>query len=277
MGKLTRRKFIARAGSGVAALQATSAFRGASAPAGPARKFYAVLSLGRIGFNGTFEQSVELAHKYGFEGIDPDADLSDADLKRLLDDLASKNLKFGAAGLPVDFRKDEATFSEGLKKLPDAAKALQRAGVGRVSTWVLPSSNDLTYLQNFRAHACRLRECARVLADHGQRLGLEYVAPRTFWRGERQPFVHTLSEMKELLVAIGTDNLGIQLDTEAWTPEAEWTTVGALCINSSPCHIAVTVSAGRTVIARTGSEQIPAQGGGLIFFAVGKLLGSIKS
>ena len=222
MSKLTRRKFIARTGTGLAAFQATSTSPGRSTPAaaGPARKFYAILSLGRIGFNGTFDQSVELARKYGFEGVDPDADffarLSDADLKRLLDDLASKNLKFGAAGLPVEFRKDEAAFSQDLKKLPAAAKALERAGVWRVSTWVLPSSNNLTYLQNFRTHACRLRECARVLADHGQRLGLEYVAPRTFWRGERHPFVHTLSEMKELLVAIGTDNPGIQLDSWHW-------------------------------------------------------------
>jgi len=222
MSKLTRRKFIARTGTGLAAFQATSTSPGRSTPAaaGPARKFYAILSLGRIGFNGTFEQSVDLARKYGFEGVDPDAGffarLSDADLKRLLDDLASKNLKFGAAGLPVEFRKDEAAFSQDLKKLPAAAKALERAGVWRVSTWVLPSSNNLTYLQNFRTHACRLRECARVLADHGQRLGLEYVAPRTFWRGERHPFVHTLSEMKELLVAIGTDNLGIQLDSWHW-------------------------------------------------------------
>ena len=222
MSKLTRRKFIARTGTGLAAFQATSTSPGRSTPAaaGPARKFYAILSLGRIGFNGTFDQSVELARKYGFEGVDPDADffarLSDADLKRLLDDLASKNLKFGAAGLPVELRKDEAAFSQDLKKLPAAAKALERAGVWRVSTWVLPSSNDLTYLQNFRTHACRLRECARVLADHGQRLGLEYVAPRTFWRGERHPFVHTLSEMKELMVAIGTDNLGIQLDSWHW-------------------------------------------------------------
>ena len=190
MSKLTRRKFIARTGTGLAAFQATSTSPGRSTPAaaGPARKFYAILSLGRIGFNGTFDQSVELA----------------------------RNLKFGAAGLPVEFRKDEAAFSQDLKKLPAAAKALERAGVWRVSTWVLPSSNNLTYLQNFRTHACRLRECARVLADHGQRLGLEYVAPRTFWRGERHPFVHTLSEMKELLVAIGTNNLGIQLDSWHW-------------------------------------------------------------
>jgi hypothetical protein len=40
----------------------------------------------------------------------------------------------------------------------------------------------------------------------------------------------------------------------------------ALCANTSTCHIATTVTAGRTVVASTGREQIPAQGGGLIFF-----------
>src|SRR5206468_2193176 len=29
------------------------------------------------------------------------------------------------------------------------------------------------------------------------------------------------------------DNVGVQADTEAWTPEAEWTPDGALCINSN--------------------------------------------
>jgi sugar phosphate isomerase/epimerase len=219
--KLSRRSFISRAGAAAGTLSAASMLPiDASAEGRAKRQFYTVLSLGRLGFNGTFQQSVQLAHQYGFEGIDPDerlfARLSDDDLKRLLDDLEAKNLKFGAAGLPVDFRKDNATFSEGLKNLPPVAKNLQRANIQRVSTWVLPCSNHLTYLQNFRQHACRLRDCAKVLADHGQRLGLEYVAPRTFWRSERQPFIHTLSEMRELEVAIGTDNLGIQLDSWHW-------------------------------------------------------------
>jgi sugar phosphate isomerase/epimerase len=209
--KLSRRSFISRAGAAAGTLSAASMLPiDASAEGRAKRQFYTVLSLGRLGFNGTFQQSVQLAHQYGFEGIDPDerlfARLSDDDLKRLLDDLEAKNLKFGAAGLPVDFRKD----------LPPVAKNLQRANIQRVSTWVLPCSNHLTYLQNFRQHACRLRDCAKVLADHGQRLGLEYVAPRTFWRSERQPFIHTLSEMRELEVAIGTDNLGIQLDSWHW-------------------------------------------------------------
>ena len=116
----------------------------------------------------------------------------------------------------MEFRKDEATFNDALKKLPATANILQRAAVWRVSTWVLPCSDDLTYPQNFRQHAYRLRQCAQILADHGQKLGLEYVAPRTLWRSQRHPFVHTMSEMKELIVAIGTSNLGLQLDSWHW-------------------------------------------------------------
>ncbi len=218
---LSRRRFISSAGLAMAGLS-TSALPQASPAAeeAPRRKFYKVLSLGRIGFEGSFQQSVELAAKYGFEGVDPDAEyfarLSDDDFEKMLDDLRAKNLKLGAADLPVEFRKDEATLNEGLKKLPAAAKVLQRAGVWRVNTWVMPMSDDLTYPQNFRQHACRLRACAQVLGDFGQHLGLEYVGPRTLWRSGRHSFLHTLSEMKELLVAIGTNNLGVQLDSYHW-------------------------------------------------------------
>ncbi len=226
---MNRRAFIAASGAGAAGIfgpgrGALPAFARGDASAStdslPPRKFYKVLSLGRIGFRGSFEQSVDLATRHGFEGVDPDlgyfATLSDDQLKKVLDDLASKRLKFGAAGLPVDFRKDEGSFNNDLAKLPDAARLLHRAGIQRVSTWVMPCSNDLTYLQNFRTHAVRLRACAQILADQGERLGLEYVGPRTLWRSQRQPFVHTMSEMKELMVAIGGDNLGLQLDSWHW-------------------------------------------------------------
>ena len=229
--KLTRRGFIQAAGTAAGATaiaaselaprptaQAAPSF--AATPEAPARKFYTVLSLCRLGFHGSFEDSVELAVKYGFEGVDPDpgyfAKLSDDALAKLLDDLKAKNLRLGAAGLPVEFRKDDQAFSNDLKKLPAAAAELRRAGIRRVSTWILPFSDHLTYLQNFRTHAYRLRECALVLENHNQQLGLEYVAARTLWRSGRQPFLHTLSELKELELAIGTDNLGVQLDTFHW-------------------------------------------------------------
>ncbi|HTS35407.1 MAG TPA: sugar phosphate isomerase/epimerase family protein [Candidatus Solibacter sp.] len=213
----TRREFLA---AGVATGVALSAMPQLLASPLPERKFFAVLSLGRLGFHASFPESVELASKHGFEGVEPDsshlASLDDAALHRLLDDLQKRNLKFGCAGLPVEFRKDSGTFNSDLKKLPAVAAVLQRAGIWRISTYILPCSDDLTYLQNFRQHAERLRQCAQILADHGQKLGLEYVSPRTLWRSQRHPFVHCMSEMKELVAAIRMSNVVLQLDSWHW-------------------------------------------------------------
>ncbi|HEV2426150.1 MAG TPA: TIM barrel protein [Terriglobia bacterium] len=218
---LNRRRFLSVGAASLAALPVHSLNSEKPSPAETSqRRFYSVLSVGRLGFEASFIESLDLAVRHGFEGVDPDpnyfASLGEDGLKRLLDDLRARNLKFGAAGLPVEFRKDETTFAGGLKMLPATADILRRAGIRRVSTWVLPCSNELTSLQNFRQHADRLHQCAKILGDYDQKLGLEYVAPRTLWRSERHPFVHTLSETRELTVAIGTSNLGIQLDSWHW-------------------------------------------------------------
>ena len=189
------------------------------------RKFYMDLSCSRIGVKATFTEALDLAARHGFEAVDPDAkffgQLTDLQMRDVLAQMKAKNIRFGPASLPVDFRKDNGTFSEGMKELPEACKALQRAGVWRVSTYVLSFDRQLTYLQNFRSHAYRLRACAEVLQDHGQKLGLEYLGPMTLWRRERHPFIHSLSEAKELIVAIGTGNLGIQLDSWHWFTAGE--------------------------------------------------------
>jgi sugar phosphate isomerase/epimerase len=220
--ELTRRRFLSVGAAASAAALPTAGMFAGPRPASeiPQRKFYMILSLSRLGLHGSFPDALELALRHGFEGLDPDpayfASLGDDGLRRLRDDLRAKNLRFGAAGLPIEFRMDEEGFNDGLRKLPGTAAVLEKAGVSRVSTWIPPCSNQLTYPQNFRQHASRLRQCAQILADHGQKLGLEYVAPRTLWRSQRQPFLHCMSEVKELLVAIGTGNLGIQLDSWHW-------------------------------------------------------------
>lgn len=219
--RLNRRQFLTTgAAAGMAAALPGDGLR-AARPELPKRKFYSNLAIGLLGpFHQMLSETIDLAMKYGFEGIDPNADyfatLNDDDLKRLLDKMEANNLKFGAAGLPVDFRRDEGSFSDSLKKLPATADSLKRAGVTRVSTWFAPSSNQLTYLQNFRQHAYRLRECALILADRGQRLGFEYVAPRSSRARAKQPFIHCMAEMKEFIAAVGTDNLGFRLDSWHW-------------------------------------------------------------
>ena len=61
-----------------------------------------------------------------------------------------------------------------------------------------------------------MRQCALILEDHGQRLGFEYVAPRTSLRRGQYPFVHTMAEMKELIAASERAILGFRLDSWHW-------------------------------------------------------------
>ena len=184
------------------------------------RKFTMDLVCGAIGVRADQEQAIDLAHKYGFESVAPSAQflsrLSDSETEELLGAMKQKNLVWGSAGLPVDFRRDEERFRAGLKELPKLAKALRRAEGARVNTWLRPSHDTLTYVSNFKQHARRLGEIAKVLADHDLRLGLEYVGPKTSWTGSRHTFIHTMAETKELIAEIGRDNVGFVLDSWHW-------------------------------------------------------------
>lgn len=178
------------------------------------------LVCGAIGVRANQREAIAFAHQHGFESVQPDAGdlakLSDLELQDLLGQLSERGLKFGAAGLPVDFRNDEAKFDQGLSTLPQSAAALQRAGVTRVGTWLSPANDDLTYVQNFRQHARRLRAIAQILLDHGLRFGLEYVGPKTSWTAKRHAFVHTMAETKDLLAEIDRPNMGFVLDSWHW-------------------------------------------------------------
>jgi sugar phosphate isomerase/epimerase len=184
------------------------------------RKFTLDLRCGSIGVKADQREAIRLAEKHGFESVTPDPNylgkLSSDQRNELAVELKSKNLVWGSAGLPVEFRKDETSFRDGVQNLSKLAKAMQDAGVTRVGTWLRPYHDQLTYVANFRQHARRLRQCATVLSDHGQRFGLEYVGPKTLWASERHSFVHSMAETKDLLAEIGVDNMGFVLDSWHW-------------------------------------------------------------
>ena len=184
------------------------------------RKMTLCLSCGAIGVTANQREAVDLASRHGFEAVEANAGflaaLADEQLQELREAMKTKSIVFGSAGLPVEFRQDEAKFSEGLKGLPRITAALQHAGVTRVSTWIMPGHDTLTYGRNFKQHAGRLREVAGVLKEHGLRFGLEYVGPKTLWSSKRYPFIHTMKEFKELLTETDKNNIGFLLDSWHW-------------------------------------------------------------
>ena len=217
---LSRRSFFQATAAGFAASAVAHASALLAAEPRPRRKFTMALSCGMVGVRATPREAIELAYRYGFEAVAPSArflaSLSDDLLAELLAEMKAKKLVWAAEGLPVEFRTSDDAFQNSIKGLPDFAKALNRAGATRVGTWITPGHNTLTYLTNFRQHARRLRETAKILGDHGLRLGLEYVGPKTSWSTGRFPFIHTMAEMKDLIAEIGCDNVGFMLDSWHW-------------------------------------------------------------
>jgi sugar phosphate isomerase/epimerase len=178
------------------------------------------LSCGALGIKASTHDATDLAAKHGFDLIDADGAglqrASDGELQDLLGYMRSKKVGWAMAGTPVDFRGEDQAFRDGMSRLPDYARGLQRAGVRRVTTWVMPMSNTRTYLVNFKLHAARLREIARVLNDSGIRFGIEYVAPKTLWASQRYSFSHTMAETRELIAEMGQPNVGMVLDSWHW-------------------------------------------------------------
>ena len=179
------------------------------------------LSTGTLGFSAPLEEALGLARTNGFDGLD----LSMGELQRLAgessiqdvrDRFSAAGVRPGGWGLAVDFRTDDAAYQRGLADLPAQAALAQDLGSPWCSTWILPFSDELDYEANMRRHAERLRPVAQTLADHGCRLGLEFVGPKTLRAGRRHEFIHTIAGALELGERIGTGNTGLLLDCFHW-------------------------------------------------------------
>ncbi len=251
MPAFSRRRVLQVAAVALASPAASHVFAAAS-PRAAGRRFTMDLRCGSLGVEADQKQAIELAAKFGFESVAPEAEylsaLTDTQSTELLARLRELRLVWGAASMSVDFRKDEATFQNGLRLLPQHAAALQRAGATRTGTWLSPRSNELTYVANFRQHARRLRECVKVLNDHGLRFGMEYVGPKTLWASAQHAFIHSLAETKELIAEIGQPNVGVILDSWHWyTAHETVETLKALTnadivacdLNDAPAGIAI--------------------------------------
>lgn len=184
------------------------------------RKFRISLNPGAVGVNLGQEELLDAAIKYGFEAIIPYSstliEWNTDQFQAFLDKMKKNKISWGASGLPMDFRRDEDTYAKGLNDLPKHAAALQKAGITRMSTWIMPTHAELTYMQNFNQHATRLKEVCKILGDHDIKFGLEYVGPKTLMASQKFSFVHTMAECLELIAAIDEPNTGFQLDSFHW-------------------------------------------------------------
>ena len=178
---------------------------------------YPNLGIGAIGHMAALPETLDLARRYGFQGVDfsivEAQSLADAHGVNYVRELfESKGVMAGVMNFPLEFRKDEATWQEGINALPAQAKLASELGCKRTATWIPPGHNQRNYVENFKFHVERLVPAAAILAEHGIAFGLEFIGPKTLRKTFQHRFVYTMDGMLALAAAIDTGNVGLLLD-----------------------------------------------------------------
>lgn len=158
------------------------------------------------------EAFLRVASAAGFPGADVDMGYGEAKGAGALRELYGESaLRFGGWGLPFDFRAEAGAEREGILKLAAQSHIAAELGIDSCATWLMPSS-ELPFMENWAFHVSRLKPAAKVLADCGLRLGLEFIGPYHHRRSQAHEFVFTPGQMLELADAIG-ENVGLLVDS----------------------------------------------------------------
>ena len=123
---------------------------------------------------------------------------------------AANGILPGLWGLPVAWNQDH--WRDDLAQLPSLAALGAELGCTRTATWCPSWSDSRPYEENWAWHIERYRPIAQVLAEHGCRLGIEFLGPKTLRTGHPYEFISTMDEMLRLAADIGTGNVGLLLD-----------------------------------------------------------------
>ncbi|MEL6357994.1 MAG: TIM barrel protein, partial [Bacteroidota bacterium] len=170
------------------------------------RKYRLSLKADAIGVTSPVPNLLIMAANLGFEAIAMPSDqvvgFGVNELKTLQQKANDLGLDWGSAGLPLEFRNSKEEYDRDMGQLPQHARAMAALGITRVGTWIMPCNDTRSYTENMAFHAERLRPAAQIMADHGVRLGLEYVGPRTLRDARKYAFVVNGLQLSELIAAI---------------------------------------------------------------------------
>jgi sugar phosphate isomerase/epimerase len=182
---------------------------------------FASLNPGHVGISVSLREGLALAERHGFGGYDAQLatlhdEMNAQGAAAVRDQFLQHGLRIGAWNLPfMPYRVTEAEWRDWLGKLTPLLAGARALGALRAGMWILPGSDERGFDDNFAFHVARFQPVARLLADHGVRLGLEFIGPETTLRKFKHPFIRSVAAMLQLARAIGP-NCGLLLDSWHW-------------------------------------------------------------
>jgi sugar phosphate isomerase/epimerase len=177
----------------------------------------------RLGANDfTLTQFIDLAAHHDFDGIDfgiGSAMKTATELggvNALKDYMTAKGVAPAVFGLDVEWRKDEATFEQGMASLKEKAEFANHLGCERCTTW-MPSSTNMETADWVRLIERRFGLIGRVLEEADVRFGLEWVGPHHLRAGGANqmganPAIFTMADTLAVIRDIGLPTVGLLVD-----------------------------------------------------------------
>ena len=184
---------------------------------------FSSLNPGHVGISASLREGLALAERHGFGGYDAQLaplheEVTAHGATAVRDLFLQHGLRIGAWNLPfMPYRVTEAEWRDWLAKLPPLLASARALGALRAGMWIFPGSDERSYDDNFAFHVARFKPVAQLLAEHGIRLGLEFIGPETTLRSFQHPFVRSVASILTLARAIGP-NCGLLIDNRRKLP-----------------------------------------------------------
>ena len=176
---------------------------------------------GHVGIQVSLREGLALAERHGFGGFDAQlSQIHDAVMAHgaaaTRELFIGHGLRIGCWNVPfMPYQVSDDEWRAWLDRLPPMLASARDVGASRAGMWIFSGSDARPYAENFAFHVARFTPIARLLADHGIRLGLEFIGPETTLRRFKHPFIRSVKETFELARAIGP-NCGQLIDAWHW-------------------------------------------------------------
>ncbi len=182
---------------------------------------YKILNNQGLGVAGKQNELIELALTHKFGGVEVDiTDLvgrHDALGKQFACQfLQSAKINMGTFCLPAKLSGTDEEFNASIAKLDTIIDLANTLNAKCCYILIEPTSDKLTFQENFEQHQSRLRQIGEKFEPHGIRVGLALQALKAKTAKGEFKFVQTAEEILTLAKTAGQANVGLCLDTWEW-------------------------------------------------------------
>jgi 2-keto-myo-inositol isomerase len=180
--------------------------------------FFPALNPATAGTGLPVADYIELAAMTGYQWIELDSvqvpQLFALGEERAAALLAQHKVQIASFFLPVDWRNEEARFTDGMTRFAAFVPFIARLGAKRCCTYLFP--NQPTTMEDSRQRiGRRFKLVDTLLAENGLRFGLEFLGPAHFLQDPGYTFLYRMQDMLAFAQSI-SENVGLLIDSLHW-------------------------------------------------------------